>query len=387
MRILILHNRYIQRGGEDSVVEAEGRLLRDGGHQVRLLERDNKALEGRSRLGLALEAFWSFRACAELRETIRDFRPDVMHVHNFFPQFSPAVFWTAKAEGVACVMTLHNFRYGCPGGLLFRQGHVCRDCVGRLPLPGVLHRCYRDSFAQSLVNAGSFMLHRAMGTFQGKIDRYITLCQSSSRIFIQMGLPAARLMDKPNFVDLPGPDPEQPRRGGLFVGRLSAEKGLGVLAEALKLLPELDMAVIGSGPEEAALMAAPRARVLGWQQPEMIYAHMRQAAYLVFPSLWHEHFPRTIVEAYACGLPIIASRLGAMAELVEEGRTGLLFEPGSAQELAEKLRWAEAHPQEMRRMGQAARRLFEDKYTPEKNLERLLAIYAAARAGRPGDAG
>jgi glycosyltransferase involved in cell wall biosynthesis len=242
----------------------------------------------------------------------------------------------------------------------------------------VAHRCYRGSVAQSGLLAGMLTLHRALGTWQNKIARYIALNEFCRRKFIEGGLPADRIAVKPNFVDMPPPPEGVTRSGALFVGRLAPEKGIDTLVNAAKQVPQVTIKVIGAGPDEALLQGLGNVRALGSCDAETVRAAMCQAACLVMPSICYENFPRTLVEAFACGLPVVASRLGAMASLIRDGQTGLLFEPGNSADLAEKLAWAEAHPDEMIRMGKAARLEYETNYTPEINYLQLMAIYEEA---------
>jgi glycosyltransferase involved in cell wall biosynthesis len=378
-RVLVVHNGYQQRGGEDSVVEAEMALLQAGGHAVQAYLRHNDEIASLSRAQLLGDALWSRRTRAEVAALIEGFRPDVVHVHNTHPLISPSLHWAAARAGVPVVQTLHNFRLLCPQGMLLRERQVCEDCVGRVPWRGVVHRCYRDSAAQTAVVAATVTLHRAIGTWRHKVRRYIALNGFCRDVFVRGGLPPQRIAIKPNFVDVE-PAPSGPREGGLFVGRLSVEKGTGVLAGALQRRPGIVVDIVGAGEREADLRGLPNARRLGFLALPQILERMRQARWLVLPSLWYENFPRTIVEAYACGLPVIASRLGALPELVDDGVTGLLFEPGSAEDLARVLQWAQAHPDDMARMGLAARARYDALYTPGRNLQMLNTIYAEAIA-------
>jgi len=375
LRVLVVHNRYQQAGGEDAVVRDEMRMLRERGMQVELYERNNEQVADLPKARLAAGTVWSRRTTGDLDTLLRIWRPDVIHAHNTFPLISPAMYFVAARHRVPVVQTLHNFRLFCAQAMFLREGGVCEDCVGTLPWRGVLHKCYRGSAAQSAVLVGMLGVHRALGTYQRRVARYIALNRFCRDKFVQAGLPAARMAVKPNFVDLPAPYEEAPRAGALFVGRLSQEKGVATLAQAARLLPDAAIEVIGDGPQQDLLHGLPGVGMLGRQAPEDIYARMRGAACLVLPSVWYENFPRVLVEAFACGLPVIASRLGAMADLVEEGVTGLLFEPGDARQLAERLAWARAHPERMRRMGANARAEYERKYTPEVNFAQLQAIY------------
>ena len=377
-RVLLVHNAYQQRGGEDAVVEAEATLLREHGHEVTLYSRHNDEVAGLSRLALARDTLWSPRTGRDLQALISQHRPDVVHVHNSFPLVSPSVYWAAARAGLPVVQTLHNFRLLCPQALLLREGRICEDCVGRVPWRAVQHGCYRGSAVQSAAVAGMLQLHRGLGTWQRQVTLYIALNAFCRDKFIEGGLPAERIRIKPNFIDLPAPAP-QSREGFLFVGRFSLEKGLAVLAQALALAPPgTALHAAGSGPDAGLLEGAPGVQMLGPLPPAAVYAQMARRRALVLPSIWYENYPRTLVEAFANGLPVIASRLGAMATLVEDGVTGLLFRPGDAADLAAKLAWAEAHPAEMQRMGDQARRHYEAELTGPANLQQLRAIYAEA---------
>jgi glycosyltransferase involved in cell wall biosynthesis len=382
---MLVHNQYLQRGGEDAVVEAEAELLRRRGHDVEHYIRHNSELETRAPVTTAMNAIWNRASARDLALLVERFRPDIVHVHNYFPMISASALWAVHSRGVPVVQTLHNFRLLCLQAMLLRDGRPCEACVGRLPWRGIVRRCYRGSVAQSAVLATSLAVHRAAGTVRHKVDRYICLTEFARRKFVEGGLAVADLCVKPNFVDLPAPS-DGPRGGGLFVGRLSEDKGVRVLREALDLCASASLAVVGDGPLRAALEGHPRIELRGWLDPTEVYRAMRESAFLVMPSLWYEGFPRTLVEAYACGLPVIASSLGALSELVSDRRTGLLFEPGSVDDLARKIRWAEEHPAETRQMGEQARREYELKYTPEINYTQLMSIYDSATNSRSNGA-
>lgn len=376
MRILLAHTAYRQRGGEDAVVEAEAALLERAGHRVERFVLSNAALAEAAPLVAAAGALWNADAAATLSRRIAAFVPDVIHVHNTFPAMSPAVLWTAARHQVPVVKTLHNFRLLCPQAMLLREGRPCEDCVGTVPWRGVARRCYRGSLGASAVTAASVTLHRWAGTWHRKVSRFVALNDFCRRKFIEGGLPAARIVVKPNFVEAPAaPAVAAPRAGGLFVGRLSPEKGLDLLADAVRGLPADAVTVIGEGEHADLARDAFGARFLGFRPLPETLATMRAAAFLVVPSRCYENFPRTIVEAFASGLPVIASRHGSLAEIVREGRTGLHFEPGNASDLRDKIAWALAHPAEMARMGRHARLEYDERYTPQRTLVQLETLY------------
>lgn len=393
-RILQVHTRYRQAGGEDAVVEAERRLLSAAGFEVSQILFDNGELgEGRSIAGdlrLARSTVWSRPARQRVADALDTSAAQVMHVHNTFAAASPSVYGAAVERGLPVVQTLHNYRLVCPSATAFRDGRACTDCVGlALPWPGVLHACVRGSRRQSLVAATSAIVHRARGTYTREVDRYIVLTEFQRRLLLEGGLPAENIGVVPNFLE---PDPgigSQRRAGIIFVGRLSEEKGLRALVQASRLAPGL-VSVFGDGPLISDVEDAARDRVLAYRgplQPSGILVEMRNAAALVLPSIWFEGLPMVVLEAFATATPVIASRIGSLAELVEDGVTGLTVEPGDPIGLAERIRWTAAHPDDMRSMGAAARAAYEARFRGEAHLAALRAEYEAARwaaAARPG---
>lgn len=363
------------------VVEAEIALLRSHGHEIEEYRRDNSEIAEMPNLSLAANTLWSRRTVDEVDRLIEGFRPDLIHAHNTFPLISPSLYWAAERAGVPMVQTLHNFRLTCLNAMFLREGKVCEDCSGRLPWRGVVRKCYRASTAQSAVLAGMLALHRGLGTYRNKVARYIVLNDFCRRKFIESGLPAERIVLKPNFVDFPAPQ-AMPRQGLLFVGRLSLEKGVGTLIEAAAMLPDSGLRVAGDGPQAHLLNSAAGIVRLGSLAGASVRQEMSRAVALLVPSIWYENFPRTIVEAFACGLPVIASRIGALVDLVRDGETGLLFEPGNPHDLAEKMAWALAHPRQMEEMGRKARMQYEAEFSAEVNYRLLMGIYAGVLAER-----
>ena len=385
MKILLVHNHYQQPGGEDAVFWAEVELLRNRGHEVITFVENNARLNGMNPMKAATNAIWSRESLVRLRTIIQEHRPDVAHFHNTFLMISPAAYYACKEAGVPVVQTLHNYRLICPGALLMRNGRVCEDCIGTaVPWPGVVHGCWRGSKAQTGVVAAMLAVHRLLGTWSDKVDLYIALTEFARQKFIEGGLPAEKIVVKPNFVH---PDPGLGEHRGdfaLFVGRLSQEKGVRTLLAAWRKLKGIPLKIAGDGPlmEEVQGVIVREGlddvELLGRQSRAEVLKLMQQAQVLVFPSEWYEGFPMTLAEAFACGLPVVASRLGAMAEIVEDRRTGLLFEPGDAEDLAAKVEWAWSHPRKMAEMGREARQEYERKYTAERNYEMSMEIYRQA---------
>lgn len=382
MRVLQAHNHYQQAGGEDAVVAAEHELLKENGHTVRLYAVTNNEIDGPwAKVRTAWQTPYSQKARKRMGEAIRDFAPDVVHVHNFFPLLTPSIYDACRDARVSVVQTLHNYRTICPGALLMHDGRPYEGCIHGSPYQAVLHRCYRGSWLGSLAVARMVDVHRKRGTWRTKVDRFIALTSFAKAKFVEGGLPEDKIVIKPNFVLDRGKGEvfPNPRSGALFVGRLSPEKGILTLLKAWSSV-DLPLRIVGDGPllDVVRSADAPEIVYVGRMPPEAVAVEMARAAFLVFPAEWYEGFGLTLVESFCQGLPVIASRLGSMAEIVEDGVTGLHFTPNDSEDLAAKVRWAVDHQEEMRQMGANARRIYKAKYTPESNYPQLMAIYEEA---------
>ncbi|OCQ98945.1 glycosyl transferase family 1 [Nostoc sp. MBR 210] len=387
MKLLILHNRYRLTGGEDKVVQIEKSLLEANGHDVILLEENNlNIVNVWDTLAAAGGAIYSLPSKQLVQAEIIRFSPDIVHVHNFFPLLSPAVYDACYAAGVPVIQTLHNYRLACPKAMPFRDGKICEDCIGTLiPWSSVVHSCYRNSHLQSSVVAAMTTWHRLTGTWQKKVNAYIVLTQFQKEKMIQAGLPSDKIYIKPNFVFQPNKLDSHIQRDNylLFVGRLSEEKGVSILIDAyIKNHISTPLKIVGDGPLRQVLQKkvqtagyANLVEFLGYQDKLVVMELMQRAKFLVFPSIWYEGFPLTIIEAFAASLPVIVSRLGSMAEIVEDHVSGLYFEAGNSEDLAAKIKWAISHPELMINYGDNARLTCEYKYSSEVNYQQLMSIY------------
>jgi glycosyltransferase involved in cell wall biosynthesis len=380
MKVLIVHNFYQNAGGEDMVVANEHALLDRHGWETRLWSVSNDVIAGPwSKITAAVYATYSRPAREKLACIIGDFAPAVVHVHNFFPLLSPSVYDACRAAGVAVVQTLHNYRTICAGALLTRDGDRCEDCIGASPYQGALHGCYRGSRIGSLAVARMVDTHRRRRTWSHKVDRFIALSMFSKSKFVAAGFPADRIAVKPNFTEDRPAARSAARAGALFVGRLSAEKGIGTLLRAWHGLG-VPLRVVGDGPLRNVIENASGQTLaaLGWKTPAEVAAEMAQAAFLVVPSGWPETFGLVVVEAFCQSLPVIASRGPVLEEIIEDSATGLLCSSKDPDDLAAKVQWAHQHPDAMRMMGANARRVYEERYSPSVNFRRLAKIYQAA---------
>lgn len=384
MRILSVHNRYLQRGGEDQSREAEEQLLIEHGHEVIRLEESNERVTQLGPLRTAARTVWSRESHARADALIRAHRPDVMHVQNFFPLISPSVYYAAHAHRVPVVQSLRNYRLLCLNAYLLRDDQPCELCLGRsVAWPGVRYRCYRGSRAASAVVAAMDSTHNLLRTWTRRVTRFIALTGFTRQKYIEGGFPADRIVVKPNFLsEDPGAGVGE-RSGAVFVGRLSPEKGLRTLLEAWQVIRTAEpLRIIGDGPDRGMVeeWAAKYSKVdyLGKRSIAEVYDAMKRSKVLVFPSLWYETFGRTIVEAFATGTPVVASRIGAAAELVNDGETGWLFTPGGVDDLARILGATLGNAKALNRAGRAARTTYETRYTAALNYNALLNIYESA---------
>jgi len=387
MKILVAHNFYKWPGGEDQSMAAEVAMLQARGHEVTQYVLTNESIDMMSRpqvAQVALRTIWSGPAFRELRQIFQTRRPQIAHFHNTLPLISPAAYYAARAENVRVVQTLHNWRLCCPNAYLFRDGKICEDCLGRsFPWPGIMHKCYHESRAATAVVATMLAGHRAVGTWLKAVDVYIAPTEFGRRKLVEGGVPEDKIAVKPNFA-YPDPGPGAGTGGyAVFVGRLSAEKGIETLLTAWQYLgSRLPLKIIGDGPMAASVReAAAKDATIQWLGNiplEAVYELVGEAAILVLPSQCYETFGRAAIEAFAKGTPVIASKLGALAEIIDDGRTGLHFKAGDSADLAAKVRQILAEPLELVRMRQAARQEFDQNFTADSNYKILMAIYERA---------
>jgi glycosyltransferase involved in cell wall biosynthesis len=399
VKIILVHCHYQQTGGEDVVLELERRLLENAGHQIVVFRRSNREVNsypGVKRLVLIQKAVWNDDARKEFADLLRAEKPDLVHVHNTWVMISPSIYAACREAGVPVVKTLHNYQLLCPAGTFFRDGTICEECMEHTLWRSVRYKCYRNSRSDTAAAALMLAVHRARGTWERDVTSYIVLTEFARKKFLQGGLPAEKMFIKPNFVS---PDP-LPRVGdggqasagdgsyAIFAGRLSPEKRVSTLLDAwTRLRSRVPLVIVGGGTQRAELEAEAikgnldTVKFRGLLAHDQTMAAIKGARFLVFSSEWYETFGLTMIEAFACGVPVICSRMGAMEEIVDEGRTGLYFTAGNPEDLAEKVEWAWNHPERMRQMGEEARREYESKYTAEKNYPRLMEIYRHAVAG------
>jgi glycosyltransferase involved in cell wall biosynthesis len=391
MHILLCHNYYQYPGGEDAVFEAEQALLSSHGHRVTPFTKTNETIQVaslRQKTSLFRNMIDSAHTRRELASLIEKDRPDVAHFHNTFLLISPSAYQVCQSYGIPVVQTLHNFRLLCPASSFLRDGQICESCLGKqFPWPGIVHRCYRESRVQTAGVAAMLAVHHWRGTWRQQINIYIALTKFARQKFVEGGLPQERILIKPNFI-MNDSGPRNPTQTGdfcVFVGRLSPEKGVQTLLTAWRDLPDIPLHIVGDGPllpqvKRFADESAAQIRVVGRLTHDEVLAYMKRARLLVFPSLWYEGMPLVILEALACGVPVLASNIGGIQEIVVDGLNGFTFEPGNPSELVARVHAIWNQPSHLQTLGSNARYTFEAFYTPERNYALLMDIYRRAIA-------
>ncbi|ADO55208.2 glycosyltransferase family 4 protein [Paenibacillus polymyxa] len=387
-KVLIIHNFYQQSGGEDKVVEQESAMLRSRGIETEHYYVHNDSIQSKGLANmakLAVEATWSFPEFKRIKGLLLRVKPDVVHVHNFFPVISPSVYHACERLGIPVVQTLHNYRLICPAATFMRGNEVCEKCLHGTLLHSIRHGCYRGSQLQTIPVAAMIKFNELIGTWQHKVSRYIALTEFARDKFAESGIPLDRIAVKPNFVHHQTVkakyDPND--RYLLFVGRISAEKGVRNLLQAWSQLEDrggLRLVIIGEGPEKAELAAAHQQediRFLGKQDGDTVLDCMSRAMYVMVPSIWYEGFPMTIVESYSVGTPVLCSRIGALEEVVEDGVTGFHFQHDDLENIKTVIRRAVAY-ENYAAMRQKVAENYAAHYTEEVNVKQLLAIYSEA---------
>jgi glycosyltransferase involved in cell wall biosynthesis len=397
MHVVMLHNRYQYAGGEDASTQAEIAILKQFGHQVNYLEEHNNRIKGfrfLDKYQLFFTTAWNSQQTKNLKLKLKTIRPDILHVQNFFPLFSPSVHKAARSLNIPTVQHLRNFRLGCLNGYLYRNETICEACIGKNPWRGVVYRCYRGSLPGSLAVWNMITVNRWRKTWQKDVDAFITPSNFAANKLVEIGIPGDRLYVKPNVTADPLPNqtiPALPQRPTfLFIGRLSLEKGVMTLLKAWEKLnqPEWQLNIVGDGLQKAELVTFTHERnltnviFLGHQTKEQVVTAIQAATTVLVPSQWYETFGRVVIEAFACGRAAIVSDLGALAELVKDQTTGFLVPHSNIDAWVERLEWAGTHPLEIAEMGENSRLTYQRNYTPEVNYQQTMDIYERLLQGK-----
>ena len=382
MRILIVHNRYKELGGEDAVVKSESEMLQTAGHSVRVISKSNDIIVGnQTKIKVFLSSNFNKTSADWIKKEIKSFDPDIVHIHNFWPVLSPSIHFASSNSRAAVVQTLHNFRLICSGAQLMRNGKICEKCIERSNIWGILHKCYRNSCIGSLAVFRMQNTARRIGMLDNHVQKFIALTSFAKKKFIEGGIDKDQISIKPNSIPIPQFISSPSNRDGLlYVGRLSEEKGLDTLIKAAQMTPNLSLKIIGDGPLRNSLerSASKNVKFLGFLDKHDIQHHMLSSRALVMPSRWYEGFPITLLEAFGCELPVIASKIGSLEELVEDGVTGFHFPPNNFLSLAKIFKMIDQNPEKLAKLGVQAKENAISLYDQKSNIISLENIYNEA---------
>ena len=382
------HNYYQQPGGEDGFFLTELALLKQSGHEVSVLERHNDEIKPgiASRIAHAASLRFSKNSYEQTRALIQKFKPEVAHFHNTFFVMTPAVLYACRDEGVPVAVSLHNFRLMCINGLFLRDGKPCEDCLQGTRMGGIIHRCYRGSLVSSFLATDMINAHWRRGTWTKVVNRFLVATEFTRNKYIQAGIPAAKISVLPPFVDDLPKTGQVPGGYAFYAGRLSEEKGVDILIQAWRHVKDFPLYIAGQGPLQPYVEnyikehGLTNVTLLGFKENKECLKLLARARFLIVPSVCYENFPRVIVEAYACGVPVLANAMGTMQEVVEDGHTGLLYAQNDPQDLARKARVMSTDDGMHALLSANARRVYDSRYTQSCHLERLVGVYEGMMA-------
>jgi len=384
MNILLVHNFYKFFAGEDSIALREKDLLESNGENVYFYTRDNKETENYNLLQKIMffkNTVYSKKTKKEIKDIIKDFKPQVAYTHNIFPLISPSIFHTLYDESIPCIQNVQDYRWLCPNGVFYINDRICERCKNGAFWHAVRYRCFRESYLLSGLYATAISVNRLAGVFK-KVDAFLCTTEFNKQKLMEAGVEEKRIFIKPNYLDISNIEPSYGNGDYIiFLGRLSPEKGLWTLIRAFERLKDLRLCIVGTGPLEQTLRTYIQEKELknisleGFKQGAEKDNLLRNALFMVFPSEWYEHFPIVLLEAFAFGKPVVSSNIGNMPLIVEHEKSGLHFKAGDADDLIEKIKTLVHNPTEISKMGMYARKEMETKYTPEINYKILKSIF------------
>jgi glycosyltransferase involved in cell wall biosynthesis len=384
MKILLCHNFYRKFGGEDSAVIALKQILESKGFSVVFYSRDNKETSRYSlaqKLFLFPNTFFSLRTYRDIKKIATEFKPDVAHIHNTFPLISPSIYSALKRAKIPIVQTIHNFRFLCPNGQFYSKGEICERCKNGNYISAIVRKCYRSSYILSFLYAASIWLHRILGTFSKKVDKALCLSDfTASKLTERLFCPGKTVVIS-NFLNADFTSDCHREKYAVFIGRLSKEKGLLTLIRAFEGIKEFNLKIMGDGPMAEQLKEYVRrnkisnVELLGFIDGGKRFEILKKAMFSIIPSEWYENQPMAVLEAFAFGVPVIASKIGSLEEIVEDGKNGLLFQMGNSNDLRDKIKHFIDNTGKRMICSEYARYCAETKYSAETNCSKLLKIY------------
>lgn len=392
MKIAVVHNRYAAASGEETAVENLRTLLVERGHNVVCFTRNSADIRdmflGRSRAFFS--GIFSLSSQFAFRAFLNEARPDVVHIHNVFPLISPSVLLECRRAGVPVVMSVHNYRLVCPTGLHMskRSARICEKCCGGREYWCVLKNC-EGNIVKSLGYAARGLIARKARWYRANVSIYACLTGFQRRRLIAAGYPQERITVIPNMVRPAGGDGDASLGDYVgFAGRISPEKGIDVFIAAARKCPDIGFRAAGNYDRTPGILqrTPSNCTLLGHLGPEALARFYASSRMIVVPSIWYETFGLCAAEAQVQGKAVVCSRIGALPEIVASGASGLLFEPGNADDLAEKIRYLWDRPALCRQMGATGRERALREYSPDVYYERTMTAYQRAiRLGPPNE--
>ena len=409
VRILQVNKFYDARGGSERVLYDLEDGLRERGHEVGVFSAEhplNRTAEGpiwlvparnyddpgwQERLRNAVGTLYDTRVRREFARALEAFSPDVVHLHNIYHQFSPSILDELRARGIPAVMTVHDFKLVCPVYRLFREGEICRECVGRAWPQGIIrHRCSRGSLAESTLLAFESAIHRARRSYARAISAFIAPSKFMAETLAEGGVERASIeisRNAPRRVPAVAAVGSASRRPVLlYAGRLSEEKGVDLLIGAARECPSVELRIAGAGPQEASLRSAAggleNVVFLGHQDASALGKERERAWATLAPSRWYENAPLSVIESWWAGRAVLGSDHGGLAEMLADGDAGWPVTPSDPLAWCEAFRRAAESPDELARLGERARVRAERDHRFTDFMQRTLDLYDRVRRER-----
>lgn len=329
-----------------------------------------------------LNIIYSIEAKKKMEKLLFEQKPDLAHLHNIYHQISPSILPVLHQKGIPVVMSLHDYKLVCPNYKLVTQGEVCEKCNSSKYYQAVLHKCVKNSFSASLLNCMEMYIHKFLKLYEKNVDLFISPSLFMREKLSEFGFDKSKIAYLPPWIKEIKLTPSYSSEDYfLYFGRINREKGLETLIRAMEKIKEGQLLVAGQGEEAEKLQRyvneneIDNVKFLGFMQREKLDELIRSSRFVVLPSEWYENSPSTVYESFALGKPVIGSRIGGIPELIEDGINGILFEPKSVDDLAEKIKYLYHHPLLAEKMGIAAREKIEEKYSEEEYYKKLLGLY------------
>ena len=376
MRILFVHNFYQQAGGEDQVFLAEKDLMKEHGHEVHSYTVNNDNINSLwTKINTTINLSYSTKSKKNFSIALKKINPDIVHCHNFFPRLTPSIFDACLDENIPAILTLHNYRLVCPSVYLSKNNKPWELSIQKNPYWAVPYKVYQNSFIGTAAIAYMINYHKKRKTWQKKLDHIITLTKFAKNKFIESGFSPNNMVVKPNFISDPLKENNTRGQFALFIGRLSQEKGIEFLLESWKEI-DFPLKIVGDGPMMGNVkLQGNNVEFLGKIPNKSVKTLLQKAQFLVFPSQWYEGFPMVLVEAMACGTPVLVTNIGSMQEIITDELNGLHFELGNQKQFIEKVHQLMKDESLCQFLGDNGRRAYLEKYTPDVNYQQLISIY------------